>query len=160
MTRAVNVVKGRQGFQNRMRHEPIKRTLDTQAFGVADLDISQQERLDVFNSLTKNRATLSCNKLEFLNVHHTTPERLKQGSFNYSGEQTVLTSSDPVFTRQGHIKTARVLEYVEMLINEDDLADIQVTDIPPGGGHWHLNGLHRLVASRILGRSVEVEIWR
>lgn len=110
-------------------------------------------------ALAGNRVTIGTDRLEGLDIHYTEPIRLKSGSYAHA-DGAVLAAKDPVFTRQERIKAARVAEYIDMFANGDDVDDPQVTDIVPGGGHWHLNGLHRMVAARLLGQDINVQIWR
>lgn len=146
-------------FAPTVHAEPEGNIGDTAPLSAEPLDPAQQERLDAFLTSSRN-STVTCDRLDFLNISYSIPERLKSGSFNCAGGSVVLTPQNWVITRQGRIEKTRVLEYVEMIRNGDDMADIQVTDIVPGGGHWHLNGLHRLTASRILGVDVKASIWR
>ena len=159
-TSNVNAVKGKQGFQHRTHQEPTTSNLVSQDLGTVALDSRQQERLDLFLSkFPKNQDIGKTDDLEDFAIHYTIPEQIKSGRF-FMDDGGQLHPKSVVFTRQESISKKRVLEYVDMMLDGDDLAEIQVTDIPPGGGHWHLNGLHRLIAARILGRSIEVEIWR
>ena len=119
-----------------------------------------EARMNWFIAACGKRTTVPIEKLGPLHIEQSIPERLKSGSYEYSNEQTVLTQGDLVVTRQKSMSKARVLAYVKMMRNGDDITAIQVTDIVPGGGVWHLNGLHRLVAARIVGRDMPAGIWR
>ena len=157
--RTINAVKGKQGFQHRTHHEPKTSNLVSQDLETVALDSRQQERLGLFLSKFGDKEFGSTDDLEALGIYHTLPEQLKVGVFALADNADVHPDC-PVFVRQTALSKSRVLEYIDMMNSGDSIAAIQVTDLPPGGGHWHLNGLHRLAAARILGHSIRAEIWR
>lgn len=95
-----------------------------------------------------------------LNVHWSTPIELKDDRFTYSGSRVTLNLTDPVFVRQTVFYPKTVEQYLEVLKLGNVMHPIQVTDIVPGGGVWHLNGLHRLIAARLFGDTLEAHIWQ
>ena len=105
-------------------------------------------------------ATVPTDSLETLDIHWTDPILLKDSKFLRTPGNITVMPDMPVFTRQPTLSRARVLKYVEMMRAGDDITPVQVTDIVPGGGLWHLNGLHRLTAARLLGRPVYADVWR
>jgi hypothetical protein len=159
-SKTVNAVKGRQGFQRTQRHPARPTPLDAQALGPSPAVLAQRNAINAFTRLARHRPSLPAGEMEHLGIFSTLPIELKEGEFEKTSDTVDLTTTSPVFTRQASVSPKRVLEYVEMMRNGDTTTDIQVTDIVPGGGHWHLNGLHRLTASRILGRTVRAELWR
>lgn len=159
-SRTVNAVKGRQGFQHVQRQAARPTPLDAQALGPSPEILVQRKAINAFTRMARLRPSLPTSEMEHLGIYSSLPIELKDGTFERTDDTVDLRPDNPVFTRQASVSPKRVLEYVEMMRNDDDIANIQVTDIVTGGGHWHLNGMHRLTASRILGRSVCAEIWR
>ena len=158
-TSRVNAVKGKQCFQPTVRKPPTSASgLCAQDLGTG-LNPAQQDRVTSFVAKFGDKEFGSTDDLEALGIYHTLPEQLKVGVFALSDNADVHPDC-PVFVRQAALSKSRVLEYIDMMNSGDSIAAIQVTDLPPGGGNWHLNGLHRLVAARILGRSIRAEIWR
>ena len=85
---------------------------------------------------------------------------LKVGSrYKKTGESVVLSPHTMVMTEQEAIGAARVNYYVREYAKGASTSGVRVTDIDPSGW-WHLDGLHRLLAARILGLSVEAKIYR
>ena len=49
--------------------------------------------------------------------------------------------------------------YLAELIDGKEPKPIKLTDVGPQG-LWHLDGLHRLLAARLLGLTVDAKIYR
>lgn len=109
--------------------------------------------------LAGKRKTLDVSRLGHLKLEAVPDGELGHGSFNFAGEAFELEAEEPVLVLQGKVRVAVVRRYIEELDSCDVLEEVIVTD-RPGGGWWHLDGLHRLVASRLLGRGITASVWR
>ena len=124
------------------------------------LDDDSQERLDAFTWMASDRQLVRTKRLVWLAVMAWPSVDLKVGSrFKKTGETVVLSPHTMVMTEQEAIGAARVNYYVSEYANGAPTTGVRVTDIDPSGW-WHLDGLHRLLAARILGLSVEAKIYR
>lgn len=95
-----------------------------------------------------------------LNVVSAPKQRLGHGSFSSTRQVIVLTPDIPVVVRQGRVKAADVAAYLDLLASGESVHQIAVTDRPGDGRLWHLDGVHRLVASRLIGLPVTAGLWR
>jgi hypothetical protein len=124
------------------------------------LDDDSQERLDAFTWMAGDRQLVRTRRLVWLAVTAWPKVDLKVGrGFKKTGETVVLSPHTMVMTEQDHIGAARVNFYVREYWAGKPVKGIKVTDIDPSGW-WHLDGLHRLLAARILGMSVEAKVYR
>ena len=125
-----------------------------------DLDDDSQERLDSFTRLTQGRY-VATRRLLWLAV-------VQAGKLDI-GDRTSLKSDGPPFTLQPHtvvmtrqeaVGAAKVNWYVERLHAGDIIKPVRITDAAQAGEWWHLDGLHRLLAARILGLPIQAEPYR
>ena len=124
------------------------------------LDDDSQERLDAFTWMAGDEQLVRTRRLVWLAVVAWPSVDLKVGSrFKKTGETVVLRPHMMVMTEQTAIGAARVNHYVSEYAAGAPVKAIKVTDIDPSGW-WHLDGLHRLLAARILGMDVEAKIYR
>jgi hypothetical protein len=124
------------------------------------LDNDSQERLDAFTWMAGDRQLVRTRRLVWLAVTAWPKVDLKVGSrFKKTGETVVLSPHTMIMTEQEAIGAARVNHYVGEYASGKPIKPIKVTDIDPSGW-WHLDGLHRLLAARILGMSVEAKVYR
>lgn len=124
------------------------------------LDDDSQERLDAFTWMASDRQLVRTKRLVWLAVMTWPSVDLKVGSrYKKTGESVVLSPHTMVMTEQEAIGAARVNYYVREYAKGAPTSGVRVTDIDPSGW-WHLDGLHRLLAARILGLSVEAKIYR
>lgn len=125
------------------------------------LDDDSQERLDAFTYMAGDRKLVRTRRLVWLAVMAWPKVDLKKGprGFKKTGEMVVLSPHTMVMTEQEAIGAARVNHYVSEYAAGKPVKGIRVTDIDPSGW-WHLDGLHRLLAARILGMSVEAKVYR
>lgn len=121
-----------------------------------------QSDLDLFLDAFGNRGVLDLTKTDLTrwNIHQTDPVAFTNGPVTDFHHEVALYPHDPVFVRQRNLWVSRVEEYAAMMTLGDTIAAVQVTDVEPGGGFWHINGLHRIVAARLLHMPVVAEIWR
>ena len=125
-----------------------------------DLDDDSQERLDYFLRLAGEGDLIPTRRLVWLAVMAAKRLDLKdQGGFKKSGETILLRPHTMVLTPQEAIGAPKVNYYLTELQEGKDLKPLKLTDVGPQG-LWHLDGLHRLLAARILGLSVEAQIYR
>lgn len=124
------------------------------------LDDDSQERLDAFTWMASDRQLVRTKRLVWLAVMTWPSVDLKVGSrYKKTGEIVVLSPHTMVMTEQEAIGAARVNYYVREYAKGASTSGVRVTDIDPSGW-WHLDGLHRLLAARILGLSVEAKVYR
>ena len=64
-----------------------------------------------------------------------------------------------VLTPQEAIGAPKVNYYLSELQQGKGIKPIRLTDVGPQG-LWHLDGLHRLLAARLLGLTVDARIYR
>lgn len=131
--------------------------------GVSDMStLSVEDRIARFTNLGGKRMTVTVAELADLGIDVAPSGRLGSGSFSATGETRPVPTDQTVRVRQGRVKKATVLAYVEQMqtAGVSSVAPIVVTDRPADGHLWHLDGLHRLVAARILGQPVQSSIWR
>lgn len=85
------------------------------------------------------------------------------------GERTALRSAHETFTLSPHtvvmtkqefVGAGKINWYVQQLAAGESIKPVRVTDVAQAGDWWHLDGLHRLLAARILGLPVDAEIYR
>lgn len=124
------------------------------------LDDDSQERLDYFLRLAGEGDLIPTRRLVWLAVMVAKRLELKeQGGFKNSKESLRLRPHTMVLTTQDAIGAPKVNYYLTELQDGNELKPIRVTDVGPQG-LWHLDGLHRLLAARILGMSVDARIYR
>jgi hypothetical protein len=124
------------------------------------LDDDSQERLDYFLSLAKQGDLIPTRRLVWLAVMAAKPLDLKdQGGFKNTGETIRLRPHTMVLTTQEAIGGPKVNYYLTELQDGKELKPLKLTDVGPQG-LWHLDGLHRLLAARILGMTVDAKIYR
>lgn len=94
------------------------------------------------------------------NIHQTEPIEFSSGPVTRFEHEVALYPDVPLFVRQRQLYVGQVERYAAMMTLGDTIAAVQVTDVEPGGGFWHLNGLHRMVAARLLDLPIVAEVWR
>ena len=114
-------------------------------------------RLD---ALAGKRKTIDVSALAPLRIVAVERGYLGRGCFNSTGEKTVLIPQSPVVVRQGRVRVAVVRGYLDQWASFGELPSMIVSDRPGYGQLWHLDGLHRLVAARLLGDPLRAGIWR
>ena len=125
-----------------------------------DLDDDSQERLDYFLQLAGEGDLIPTRRLVWLAVMAAKRLDLKeQGGFKKTGETILLRPHTMVLTPQEAIGAPNVIYYLTELQDGKNLKPLRFTDVGPQG-LWHLDGLHRLLAARILGMTVEARIYR
>ena len=85
---------------------------------------------------------------------------LGRGAFNSSGEQVTLTPQTSVLVGQGRLRLATVNGYLDQWAVYGDLPSLLVTDLSGDGRIWHLDGLHRLLAARLVNATLAADIAR
>jgi hypothetical protein len=124
------------------------------------LDEDSQERLDYFLSLAKEGDLIPTRRLIWLAVMAAKQVDLKDhGGFKNTRETIRLRPHTMVLTPQQAIGAPKVNYYLAEMTNGKEPKPIKVTDVGPQG-LWHLDGLHRLLAARILGLTVDAKIYR
>lgn len=126
-----------------------------------DLDDDSMERLDQFIRMTGDEAVVNTRRLLWLAVVFAGPLKLKDDSRPRStGEVIELRPHTVVMTPQQLVGVAKVNYYLTRLDAGESIKPARVYDVGQGHGWWHLDGLHRLLAARILGQSLEAKVWR
>jgi hypothetical protein len=124
------------------------------------LDDDSQERLDYFLSLAKEGDLIPTRRLVWLAVMAAKPLELKdRGGFKKTGETIRLRPHTMVLTPQQAIGAPKVNYYLAEMIDGKEPKPVKLTDVGPQG-LWHLDGLHRLLAARLLGLTVDAKIYR
>lgn len=124
-----------------------------------DLDDDSQERLDSFVRMTKDQKIVNTRRLLWLAVVYAGPLRLKDDHTpKATAEVLSLSPHSVVMTPQEHVGVAKVSYYLTQLAAGEPLKPARVADVD--GGWWHLDGLHRLLAARILGQPLDAKIYR
>jgi len=124
------------------------------------LDEDAQERLDYFLRLAKEGDLVPTRRLIWLAVMAGKRLDLKdRGGFKKAGETIRLRPHTMVLTSQLAIGAPKVNYYLSELLAGKEFKPIRLTDVGPQG-LWHLDGLHRLLAARIVGLVVDAQIYR
>ena len=118
------------------------------------------ERLFSFTRLTDG-GLVPTRRLIWLAVVHAGKLDIDgRTSLKPARESFTLSPHTVVTTRQEFVGAAKINWYVEQVNGGASIEPVRVTDVAQVGDWWHLDGLHRLLAARILGRSVEASIYR
>lgn len=126
-----------------------------------DLDDDSMERLNEFIRMTGDEKVVSTRRLLWLAVVFAGPLKLKDDHQpKASGDVVVLTPHTVVMTPQQLVGVAKVNYYLTELDAGRPIKPARVYEVDDGHGWWHLDGLHRLLAARILGRDLEAKVWR
>nr|MCW2727269.1 hypothetical protein [Aeromicrobium sp.] len=126
-----------------------------------DLDDNSMERLGEFVRMTGDQKVVSTRRLLWLAVVFAGPLRLKEDrSPKSAGESIMLSPHTVVMTPQEHVGVAKVNYYLTRLEAGDSIKPAKIYEVQDGHGWWHLDGLHRLLAARILGQPLEAKIYR
>jgi hypothetical protein len=125
-----------------------------------DLDEDSQERLDSFLFFAGSGPQVRLPKLFWLAVVSAPKVNWGEGRFKRTDDVVTLRPHTMVMTDQVAVGAKKIAYYIERFRSGVPVGTIRVTDAGPDGGLWHLDGLHRLLAARILGMSVSAEIWR
>jgi hypothetical protein len=113
------------------------------------------------SALAGRRATVDVAALPAsLHLVHMSPGRIGAGSCSHTGQHVTLRPDMPVVVRQRRAKVATVREYIDLLASGEQPHPVAVTDRPQDGRLWHINGLHRLLAARLLGVTIQASVWR
>jgi hypothetical protein len=126
-----------------------------------DLDEDSMERLTEFLRITKGEKFVDTRRLLWLAVVFAGPLRLKdEQSPKATSEIVTLSPHTVVMTPQKTIGVAKVNYYLTQFDAGKTVKPAKVYDVGEGGGWWHLDGLHRLLAARIMGLPLEAKVYR
>lgn len=126
-----------------------------------DLDEDSMERLDELMRMAGDDKIVTTRRLLWLAVVFAGPLRLKDDrSPKATGETLLLTPHTVVMTPQQHVGVAKISYYLTELQDGRQIKPARITDVGEGHGWWHLDGLHRLLAARILGQDLEAQVYR
>ncbi len=126
-----------------------------------DLDDDSMERLNEFIRMTGGEKVVSTRRLLWLAVVHAGNLRLRDDHVPKStGENMMLRPHTVVMTPQEFVGVAKVSYYLTELNHGETIKPARIAAVGESDGWWHLDGLHRLLAARILGRELEARIWR
>ncbi|NRQ49559.1 hypothetical protein [Aeromicrobium stalagmiti] len=126
-----------------------------------DLDDDSMERLDAFIRMSGSEKVINTRRLLWLAVVFSGPLQLKDDSQPKATQDTVvLRPHTVVMTPQQFVGVAKVNYYLTQLDAGETIKPARVYDVGDGNGWWHLDGLHRLLAARILGHDLEAKVWR
>lgn len=110
-------------------------------------------RAKKFGNLTANVANLTELKL----VPMAKQTLGDGGAFSFTGKTVTLTPEMPIFVRQRRVRLTGIEKYINEHSEGNEIAPARV--YYRDGQYWHLDGLHRIVTARILGKSLEATIW-
>ena len=120
-----------------------------------------EHALERLATLAHGRKTLDVPQLPAdLGIVSAPKQRLGHGSYHPTEHRLVLEPHTPVVVRQTRLTVDQVATYIRQLARGEAPYPITVTDRPGDGQLWHVNGLHRLIAARLLGYNVPAAIWR
>jgi hypothetical protein len=89
------------------------------------------------------------------------PLRLKdERSPRATGESIMLGPHTVVMTPQEFVGVAKINYYLTRLDAGRSIKPAKIYEVQDGNGWWHLDGLHRLLAARIMGQALEAKIYR
>lgn len=126
-----------------------------------DLDDDSMERLNEFIRMTGGEKVVNTRRLLWLAVVHSGNLQLKDDhNPKATGETIALTPHTVVMTPQQFVGVAKVNYYLTELSAGKTIKPARVAEVGDGDGWWHLDGLHRLLAARIFGQSLEAKVWR
>ena len=126
-----------------------------------DLDDDSMERLDAFVRMAGSEKVINTRRLLWLAVVFSGPLKLKDDHApKASGEAFSLSPHTVVMTPQQFVGVAKVNYYLTQLDAGEPIKPARVFEVQEGHGWWHLDGLHRLLAARILGQPLEAKIYR
>jgi hypothetical protein len=124
-----------------------------------DLDDDSMERLDHFIRTTEGEKVVNTRRLLWLAVVYAGRLKLKDDHNPKStGESIMLTPHTVVMTPQEFVGVAKVNYYLTELQAGETIKPARIVEV--GQGWWHLDGLHRLLAARIVGQNLEAKVWR
>lgn len=125
-----------------------------------DLDDDSMERLAEFTRMSGDEKVVNTRRLLWLGVIFSGPLKLKDDrSPKASDDTVVLRPHTVVMTPQQFVGVAKVNYYLTQLDAGETIKPARVFEVEDGGW-WHLDGLHRLLAARILGLPLEAKIYR
>ncbi|MEO6606677.1 MAG: hypothetical protein ABIN55_13825 [Aeromicrobium sp.] len=126
-----------------------------------DLDEDSMERLNEFVRMAAGEKVVNTRRLLWLAVVYSGVLRLKDDQIHKaSGETIVLNPHTVVMTPQQFVGVAKVNYYLTQLNAGESIKPARVGEVGDGDGWWHLDGLHRLLAARIMGQDLEAKVWR
>lgn len=125
-----------------------------------DLDDDSQERLYSFTRLTDGELVPTRRLLWLAVVQAGKLDIGDRTSLKSTKETFTLSPHTVVMTKQTAVGAPKVNWYIEQINGGETIKPVRVTDVAQENDWWHLDGLHRLLAARILGRSVEAQIYR
>lgn len=126
-----------------------------------DLDDDSMERLDAFIRMAGAEKVINTRRLLWLAVVFAGPLRLKDDHDPKASDDTIsLSPHTVVMTPQQFVGVAKVSYYLTQLDAGESIKPAKVFDVGDGNGWWHLDGLHRLLAARILGQELKATIYR
>ncbi|MCW2840637.1 MAG: hypothetical protein JWR55_2120 [Aeromicrobium sp.] len=126
-----------------------------------NLDEDSMERLDAFMRMAGDDKVINTRRLLWLAVVFAGPLRLKDDKDpKASDDSIVLSPHTVVMTPQQLVGVAKVGYYLTQLEVGESIKPAKVYEVEDGNGWWHLDGLHRLLAARIMGQSLDARIYR
>jgi hypothetical protein len=124
-----------------------------------DLDDDSMERLNEFIRMTGGEKVVNTRRLLWLAVVYSGNLKLKDDHNPKStGETITLKPHTVVMTPQQFVGVEKVNYYLTELSAGESIKPARVAEVDDGW--WHLDGLHRLLAARIVGQSLEAKVWR
>lgn len=126
-----------------------------------DLDDDSMERLDAFVRMAGDDKVINTRRLLWLAVVFAGPLRLRDDQDPRRTDDTlVLRPHTVVMTPQEFVGVAKVSYYLTQLEAGETIKPAKIFEVADGNGWWHLDGLHRLLAARIMGRDLDAVIYR
>lgn len=126
-----------------------------------DLDEDSMERLAEFVRMSGEEKVVNTRRLLWLAVVFSGPLKLKEEQApKLTGDSIVLGAHTVVMTPQQFVGVAKVNYYLTQLDAGEVIKPAKIYEVQDGNGWWHLDGLHRLLAARIMGQPLEAKIYR
>ena len=125
-----------------------------------DLDDDSMERMFSFARLTEGKVVPTRRLLWLAVVQAGKLDIGDRASLRSARETMTLSPHTVVTTKQQFVGAAKINWYVEQINGGEPIKPVRVTDVAQEGDWWHLDGLHRLLAARILGLPVQADIYR
>lgn len=117
-----------------------------------DIDLA----LSVLHEMSQGRRTVPADRLQPLHIiRRDSPAR---GRYQFTGTTYRLDPGADVLTSQSCVRVPVLIQCLHELADVDSIPAGFVCCME-GCDVRHLDGLHRLVAARLLGMSVEASVW-
>jgi hypothetical protein len=126
-----------------------------------ELDDDSMERLGELLRMAGTEKVVNTRRLLWLAVVFSGPLQLKDDRApKATGDTVVLGPHTVVMTPQQFVGVAKINYYLTRLDAGETIKPARIYEVEDGNGWWHLDGLHRLLAARVLGQTLEAKVYR